>query len=377
MELTIQQALEQATTAHKDGNLQDAERLYRAILQAEPANADANHNMGSLALSSGQVEAALPFFKIALDAMPSIEQFWVSYIDTLVKNNQLKDAKLVVERAKKEGMDAKNMDALLIQPKPMEEIRILYENCPLCESNNISKSVVGDCSQQSLYNRIIPPIMQWMDCEDCQHQFINGHFTDEALEVIFSITPEHTTFGHNFEEGRKLAARMIDAVAPYQSCGTWLDVGFGNGSLLLTADEYGYEPIGVDLREDGVVALKAEGIQAHCDLVQNIEFEKSISVVSMMDVLEHIPYPKEVLMSMHSIMDEDGILLVSMPNSESWLWKFWSRENKNPYFNTIEHYHNFSKTRLVSLLDECGFTFKKYRVSERYRSGMEIIAQRN
>ena len=377
MELTIKQALEKATTAHNEGKLQDAERLYRAILQAQPANADANHNMGSIALANGQVEAALPFFKIALDTMPSIEQFWVSYIDTLVKNNQLKDAKQAVDRAKKGGIDSNKMDALIIQPKPMEEIRILFKNCPLCQSTNISKSVVGDCSQQRLYNRIIPPIMQWMDCEDCQHQFINGHFTDDALEVIFSITPEHTTFGHNFEEGRKLAARIIDAVAPYQSCGTWLDVGFGNGSLLLTADEYGYEPIGVDLRKDGVAALKAEGIQAHCDLVQNIEFEKSISVVSMMDVLEHIPYPKEVLMSMHSIMDEDGILLVSMPNSESWLWKFWSRENKNPYFNTIEHYHNFSKTRLVSLLDECGFTFKKYRVSERYRSGMEIIAQRN
>ncbi len=82
-------------------------------------------------------------------------------------------------------------------------------------------------------------------------------------------------------------------------------------------------------------------------------------------------------MSVHSIMDENGIIMISMPNSESWLWKFWSRENKNPYFNTIEHYHNFSKTRLVSLLNECGFIFKKYRVSERYRSGMEIIAQRN
>ena len=377
MELTIDEALQRATTAHKEGKLQDAESLYRTILESQPANADANHNMGLIAIAVNKVEAALPFFKIALDAMPSIEQFWLSYIDALVKNNQLKDAKQTVERAKKGGMDANNMEALLIQPKPMEEIRILYKSCPLCQSNNISKSVVGDCSKQSLYNRIIPPIMQWMDCEDCQHQFINGHFTDEALEVIFSITPEHSKFGDNFEEGRKQSARMIEAILPYKSSGTWLDVGFGNGALLLTADEYGYEPIGIDLRKDGVAALKAEGIQAHCDLVQNVEFEKSISVVSMMDVLEHIPYPKEVLMSMHSIMDEDGILLVSMPNSESWLWKFWSRENKNPYFNTIEHYHNFSKTRLVSLLDECGFTFKKYGVSERYRSGMEIIAQRN
>ena len=37
--------------------------------------------------------------------------------------------------------------------------------------------------------------MQWMNCEDCHHQFINGHFTDEALEVIFSKQPEEQVVG--------------------------------------------------------------------------------------------------------------------------------------------------------------------------------------
>ena len=129
----------------------------------------------------------------------------------------------------------------------------------------------------------------------------------------------------------------------------------------------------------GVVTLQSLGIEAYCDLVQNIQFEKSISVVSMMDVLEHIPYPKEVLISLHSKMEKDGCLLISCPNSESWIWKFMviQRTGINPYFNSIEHYHNFSRTRLVSLLNECGFNVTKYGISERYRSGMEIIAQKN
>ena len=169
---------------------------------------------------------------------------------------------------------------------------------------------------------------------------------------------------------------MIENVLTYKSNGVWLDVGFGNGSLLFTAQEYGFEPIGVDLRKDGVIALKSLGIEAYCDYVQNIEFGRSISVVSMMDVLEHIPYPKEVLLAMHSKMDKDGCLLISCPNSETWIWKFLTLQNKNPYFNSIEHYHNFSRTRLVSLLNECGFNAIKYRVSERYKSGMEIVAQK-
>jgi len=256
------------------------------------------------------------------------------------------------------------------------DARILYKNCPLCESDKISKSAIGDCSKQQLYNPKLPSKMEWMNCEDCNHQFISGPYTDEALDIIFSKQPQNQVIGDKLEQNRYISARMIENILPYKSNGVWLDVGFGNGSLLFTAQEYGFEPIGVDLRKDGVIALKSLGIEAYCDYVQNIEFEKSISVVSMMDVIEHIPYPKEVLLAMHSKMDKDGCLLISCPNSDSWIWKFLTRQNQNPYFNTIEHYHNFSRTRLVSLLNECGFNAIKYGVSERYRSGMEIVAQK-
>ncbi len=52
MELTIDEALQQAVAAHKEGKLQDAERLYRAILAVSSfAHPDANHNLGMLLAS--------------------------------------------------------------------------------------------------------------------------------------------------------------------------------------------------------------------------------------------------------------------------------------------------------------------------------------
>ena len=45
MELTIEQALQQGVAAHREGKLQDAERLYRVILQSQPTHPDANHNL--------------------------------------------------------------------------------------------------------------------------------------------------------------------------------------------------------------------------------------------------------------------------------------------------------------------------------------------
>ena len=106
MELTIEQALQQGIAAHKEGKLQDAERLYRAILQSQPTHPDANHNLGVLAVSVNKADAALPLFKAALEANPKIEQFWLSYIDALIKEKQFDNAKRVLSDAQQAGVTA-------------------------------------------------------------------------------------------------------------------------------------------------------------------------------------------------------------------------------------------------------------------------------
>ena len=109
MELTIDQALQQGVAAHKEGKLQDAERLYRAILQAQPKHPDANHNLGVLAVAVGRPLEALTFFKQALDANLKVEQFWVSYIDALIKAELFTEAKTVLAAGERSGVSAEKL----------------------------------------------------------------------------------------------------------------------------------------------------------------------------------------------------------------------------------------------------------------------------
>ncbi len=104
MELTIDQALKKGIEAHKAGQVTEADRYYTAILKAQPKHPDANHNMGALAVGLGKVKEALPFFKTALEVNPSITQFWLSYIDALIKLNRMDDAKAVCDEAKSKGV---------------------------------------------------------------------------------------------------------------------------------------------------------------------------------------------------------------------------------------------------------------------------------
>ena len=112
MELTLDQALQKGVEAHKAGQVQEADRLYTAILKAQPKHPDANHNVGVLAVGVGKVEQALPFFKTALEANPTTAQFWLSYIDALIKLDKLADAKAVFDQAKEKGAKGEAFDEL-------------------------------------------------------------------------------------------------------------------------------------------------------------------------------------------------------------------------------------------------------------------------
>ena len=124
MELSIDQALQQGVAAHKEGRLQDAERFYRTILQSQPAHPDANHNLGVLAVSLNKADAALPLFKTALEANPKIEQFWLSYIDALIKEKQFDNARQVLAQARKQGVDGERLNSLEAQLSPSTETPI-------------------------------------------------------------------------------------------------------------------------------------------------------------------------------------------------------------------------------------------------------------
>ena len=138
MELTIEQALQQGVAAHKEGKLQDAERLYRAILQSQPAHPDANHNLGVLAVSVNKAEAALPLFKTALEANPKIEQFWLSYIDALIKDKQFNNAEEVIEQSRKHGLAVEKLNAL--------ETQLASKNKP----ENIKNSTPSEAEKNNL-----------------------------------------------------------------------------------------------------------------------------------------------------------------------------------------------------------------------------------
>ena len=155
MKPALDQALQQAITAHKEGKLQEAERLYRAILQKKPNNPDANHNLGVLVVAAGKPLEALPFLKKALDTNPEVEQFWLSYIDALVKSGHFDEAQRLIEDSKKNGVAIEKLKvlservqktSLKIEPPQTQLDALLdhYQNCRFDDAEALAKSLTEE-----------------------------------------------------------------------------------------------------------------------------------------------------------------------------------------------------------------------------------------
>jgi protein O-GlcNAc transferase len=110
--MDIEQTLQQAITHHQAGQLDDAEQLYRSILQREPEHPDTNHNFGLLKMQQGQSDDALALFISELNASPSAISYRVSYIDALICTEQFDVAENILKLGRSTGLEGEAFDQL-------------------------------------------------------------------------------------------------------------------------------------------------------------------------------------------------------------------------------------------------------------------------
>ena len=175
MELTVDQMLQQGVAAHNAGNPQEAERLYRAILQVQPKHPDANHNLGLIAVSMNQSGVALPLFKNAIKVNPNIEQFWLSYIEALLAERQFENAKQALKKGKKKGV-------------AKEKLKALTQKLVSVKAGNIPIQAPSEAATQKLLNH-----------------YQNGQYGD-AETLAISITEQFP--GHQF--GWKVMGALLE-----------------------------------------------------------------------------------------------------------------------------------------------------------------------
>ena len=233
----------------------------------------------------------------------------------------------------------------------------------------------ADCTRHSGWVEGLPPVMNWCKCAKCGHIFTDGYFSDAAMALLMQTTQEAQHPGKDAERRRDMWAPVVERVSRFAPLGgAWFDVGCGGGALLAVASEFGYSASGIDVRSDVVADLADMGFDVDCVSLEQHD-GGPFGVVSMFDVLEHLPFPCDALRVARSKVTDGGVLAVSVPNMDSHAWRSLDDAGMNPYWIEIEHYHNFTRSRLTDLLTDHGFAVESFAVSNRFRLGLDIIAR--
>jgi len=273
MGLTIKQALQQGVAAQKEGKLQEAEHLYRAILQSQPKHPRANHNLGLIAVSVNQPAAAIPLFKLALEANPKVEQFWLSFIDALIKEKQLDKAKQVIEQAKTQAVDGERLSSLeaLLSPKtqtpnsisvsPSEQkLRSLFEHYQAeryGDAEKLAISITQEFPEHQFGWKVLGIVLQ-----------LTGRVSESltALQKSVLIQPQDTEAHINLGNTLKELGKFDEAEASYShAIALKPDSAEAHYNLGVTLKELGrLEEAEASYTE--AIALKPDFAEAHNNL---------------------------------------------------------------------------------------------------------------
>lgn len=248
--------LQQALIHHQAGQLAEAEKLYRSILQYDPNHAEANHNMGVLALHTEQPAAGLPYFIAALEADPAQGQYWLSYIDALFRAGQLDAAREVLSMARQQGLKGREVDVLATRlkenakPESAKKIKSVKKSAQ-------RKSKTPDASE---INAIVA-------------LFTEGRYA-EAATLALKMTARFPSFGFGWKAlGTVLmqTGKNDEALAPMQKA-----------AALSPDDAYAYSNLGnlysslnrpaeaeASLRR--ALAIDANFAEAHCNLGSTLQ----------------------------------------------------------------------------------------------------------
>jgi 2-polyprenyl-3-methyl-5-hydroxy-6-metoxy-1,4-benzoquinol methylase len=216
-------------------------------------------------------------------------------------------------------------------------------SCPLCGS--------------LVFRTVFEPIKK---CRGCGLCLVNplGHFRGENETEDYFLNdylPLHLANLENSLAERRAHIAAIQRHFLLPAHPRHLDVGCAMGSMLEEAKAAGWDPMGVETSEFAAkYAEEHSGCPVYAGTLENAAFpSESFDVVTLMDVIEHVPNPSGLVSEIFRVLRPGGVLFILTPNFSSFFVWLYGLEAYGVW--PEHHVVYFQPSTIESLLRRVGF----------------------
>src|ERR1051326_3493952 len=177
----------------------------------------------------------------------------------------------------------------------------LLQHCNLCDSPQIAT---------------LDPECNIAQCRSCGYIFDNPRPTVEALIGFYSKPGKYDSWLEELGPRERLWRRRLGKLQPTKKPGSLLDVGTGIGQFPAMARNSYREVYGTEVSSTAVaIAKERYGLDLFHGTVDELPARgKTFDNITLFHVLEHVPDPKSMLKTCHSLLNQSGILVIAVPN---------------------------------------------------------------
>lgn len=214
----------------------------------------------------------------------------------------------------------------------------------------------------------------------CGMEFLWPQLGEEQLKEIYQagyyescgLTDDNDRSVRNMKQATFMRwLKQLTGVVPV---GKVLDVGCATGYFLEVAASAGWDVYGVELSEYAAgLAQRRFGNHVFSGSIEQANYpDNSFDLVTLFDLLEHVPSPRTFLKEVWRLLSPKAFLMITTPDvtslSARLMGRHWSHYHQ-------DHLYYFSPDTITRLLHECGFSVVGKAAAAKYLNGKYIINQ--
>ncbi len=208
-------------------------------------------------------------------------------------------------------------------PEPSRESAPPVSTCWACGSRETRRWRAG-----TAHDRLRPEDLAITDsrygltlplsrCDACGFRFATGPELERLIALYASL--DDPGYAES-EEPRRLQMRRIVALARghHRGASSALDVGAASGLLVAEAARQGLDPTGLEPSRALAERARRDGLRVLCGVLPHPELRgRRFDLVFLVDVIEHVRDPVELLRACREHLAPGGRLLVITPDASS------------------------------------------------------------